>query len=282
MKKAIITIGIVAICTLVFLFSFRYISGASSVDLENAGRIEIKGNDAQSGEITDLENSGAPNDVNISSGNTSSEGAEGDGATEDESEVDLRAEEIKNYIKERIIPVIVGVLTSLSAVLASLGAIKKSLSRLSGARDDFKNEANERKSEFARQSALLESKARELSELARLLPQLENEIAELKKAQDKLNEEAYNIGKMVSLGFSGSYAVVKSGNGRKISALLSKCRALSGKEDDENDIENALLDENTSKEGSPTENGENEGKTSLHAAKKTHKRGSEAVKNEEN
>ena len=87
---------------------------------------------------------------------------------------------------------------------------------------------------------------------------------------------------MVSLGFSGSYAVVKSGNGRKISALLSKCRALSGKEDDENDIENALLDENTSKEGSPAENGENEGKTSLHTAKKTHKRGSEAVKNEEN
>ena len=282
MKKAIITIGIVAICTLVFLFSFRYISGASSVDLENTGRTEIEGNDAQSGEITDLENSGAPNDVNISAGNTSSEGAEGDGATEDESEVDLRAEEIKNYIKERIIPVIVGVLTSLSAVLASLGAIKKSLSRLSGARDDFKNEASERKSEFARQSALLESKAQELSELARLLPQLENEISELKKAQDKLNEEAYNIGKMVSLGFSGSYAVVKSGNGRKISALLSKCRALSGKEDDENDIENALLGENTSKEGSPTENGENEGKTSLHAAKKAHKRGSEAVKNEEN
>ena len=300
MKKAIITIGIVAACTLVFLFSFRYISGASSVDLENAGRIDIEAaeapTDAMSDAPSNTENSGAPNDVNISSENTSNEGAQNsateneitendtlsEGAIENESEVDLRAEEIKNYIKERIIPVIVGVLTSLSAVLASLGAIKKSLSRLSGARDDFKNEASERKSEFARQSALLESKARELSELARLLPQLENEIAELKKAQDKLNEEAYNIGKMVSLGFSGSYAVVKSGNGRKISALLSKCRALSGKEDDENDIENALLDENTSKEGSPTENGENEGKTSLHTAKKTHKRGSEAVKNEEN
>lgn len=299
MKKAIITIGIVAICTLVFLFSFRQLSGASSVDSENADRIESEESEAPrdvmsivpSSEISDAEaenniseNNGAENNRAENNGGELSNGinSEIDTPSEDDGAVDLRAEEIKNYIKERIIPVIVGVLTSLSAVLASLGAIKKSLSRLSGARDDFKNEASERKSEFARQSALLESKARELSELARLLPQLENEIAELKKAQDKLNEEAYNIGKMVSLGFSGSYAVVKSGNGRKISALLSKCRALSGKEDDENDIENALLDENTSKEGSPTENGENEGKTSLHTAKKTGKGKSEAVNNEEN
>ena len=295
MKKAIITIGIVAICTLVFLFSFRQLSGASSVDLENAGLTDIEAVEAPTDAMSDAP-SDTENDDRTSSENTSNEGAQNSateneitendtlnkGATEVESEVDLRAEEIKNYIKERIIPVIVGVLTSLSAVLASLGAIKKSLSRLAGARDDFKNEASERKSEFARQSALLESKARELSELARLLPQLENEIAELKKAQDKLNEEAYNIGKMVSLGFSGSYAVVKSGNGRKISALLSKCRALSGKEKDEDDIEGVSFGEEGAEASKDVTFGKNEEKANAHTAKKTGKGESEAVNNEEN
>ena len=299
MKKAIITIGIVAICTLVFLFSFRQLSGASSVDLENTDLIKSEGSEAltdepstaPSGEISDAEaenniaeNNGTVNNSTENNGGELSSGinSEIDTPSEDDDAVDLRAEEIKNYIKERIIPVIVGVLTSLSAVLASLGAIKKSLSRLSGARDDFKNEASERKSEFARQSALLEGKAKELSELARLLPQLENEIAELKKAQDKLNEEAYNIGKMVSLGFSGSYAVVKSGNGRKISALLSKCRALSGKEKDEDDIEGVPFDEKGAEASKDVTVGKNEEKVSVRTVKKTGKGESEALKNEEN
>ena len=214
MKKAIITIAVVALFTLVFLFSFRFLSDAAEIELDgNMPALGETTNEATDEIISDKIQETL--DENVSS----------------DTEESLRAEEIKEYIKERIIPVIVGVLTSLSAVLASLGAIKKSLVRLSGARDDFKNEANERKSEFERQSELLNRKAEELSRLARLIPQLESELCELKAAQEKLNAEAYNIGKMISLGFSGSQSVIKSGNGRKISALLSECRTLSGKRD---------------------------------------------------
>ena len=226
MKKAIITIGVVALFTLVFLFSFRFISDAEE--------IELNGNMPALGETT---NEGTDEIISDKIQEAEEESISSD------TEEGLRAEEIKEYIKERIIPVIVGVLTSLSAVLASLGAIKKSLVRLSGARDDFRNEAKERKSEFERQSELLNKKAEELSRLARLIPQLESELGELKASQEKLNAEAYNIGKMISLGFSGSQSVIKSGNGRKISALLSECRALSGKRDLENEAESELDDD---------------------------------------
>ena len=218
MKKAIITIGVVALFTLVFLFSFRFISDAEE--------IELNGNMPALGETT---NEGTDEIISDKIQEAEEESISSD------TEEGLRAEEIKEYIKERIIPVIVGVLTSLSAVLASLGAIKKSLVRLSGAR--------ERKSEFERQSELLNKKAEELSRLARLIPQLESELGELKASQEKLNAEAYNIGKMISLGFSGSQSVIKSGNGRKISALLSECRALSGKRDLENEAESELDDD---------------------------------------
>ncbi len=288
MKKALITVSLVAIATVVLLFCFRAISGAEEKSLDEleyiAGSIESEAAGAQGGEDTN------PGDeVDDIQGENDSLKADLDGANNKEngqSDVDLRAEEIKEYIKERVIPVVVGVLTSLSAVLASLGAIKKSLVRLSGARDDFKNEASERKSEFARQSALLESKAQELSTLASLIPQLERELTELKNAQDKLSAEAYNIGKMISLGFSGSQTVIRSGNGRKISALLSECRALSGKngEDkgecdltDTTDI--SFIAPQPSAEKSSTGNGE---KSSIRAKKRTCKTAEVTAKNEEN
>ena len=245
MKKAVITIAAISLFTVIFLFSFRYISGATEIEADGIIDRGILETPHPSTELTPSPQGEGKSE--IIDGVLDGEALEGEGAEQTNpsresggTEESLRAEEIKEYIRERIIPVVVGVLTSLSAVLASLGAIKKSLVRLSGARDDFKNEAKERKSEFERQSELLNRKAEELSQLAKLIPQLEGELMELKAAQEKLNEEAYNIGKMISLGFSGSQAVIKSGNGRKISALLSECRALSGKRDleDEEDGEN--------------------------------------------
>lgn len=267
MKKTIITIALVSICTLVLLFCFRYISGAQDVSLSEAEYMSEEVSGAVNGEAIDEFEEYIDGDL------TSDKKTE-ERSQNNESEESLHAEEIKEYIKERIIPVVVGVLTSLSAVLASLGAIKKSLSRLAGARDDFKNEASERKSDFARQSALLEEKAKELSELARLIPQLEKELIELKAEQEKLNTEAYNIGKMVSLGFSGSQTVIRSGNGRKIAALLSECRTLSGKADEDD----AFLLQG---EGKSLTSEKTEDAISARATRVLGKRESEAVKNEE-
>ena len=280
MKKTIITISLVTICTVVLLFCFRYISGAQGVSLEGGEYTVIEEqNEAQNTinneEIASNTQSDKPIEVPIE------ENGE-DEINGDKSDAELRAEEIKDYIKDRVIPVVVGVLTSLSALLASLAAIKKSLSRLSGARDDFKNEANERRNEFARQSALLEAKAHELGELARLLPQLEGELAELKKAQQKLNKEAYNIGKMVSLGFSGSQAVVRSGNGRRIAALLGECRALSGKNDDEDDIDLQLGVDKDGRADTTVLLTENSEEPKTRTVKKISKKEREGIKNEEN
>lgn len=269
MKKTIITIALVAIATVILLFCFRYVSGAQELSLSEAElTLQTQASGASSDDKT----------TNTLSKAEAQHEKQSEASKHEAGEVDLRAEEIKIYIKERIIPVVVGVLTSLSAVLASLGAIKKSLSRLSGARDDFKNEANERKSEFARQSALLEAKAQELSELARLIPQLELELSELKASQKKLNREAYNIGKMISLGFSGSQSVVKSGNGRKIAALLGECRALSGKRDGEGEEAGDLCTQASEGDSSSSSYSEKPTAQNVKSSRKERK----AVKNEEN
>ena len=120
------------------------------------------------------------------------------------------------YIKERIVPIVVGVLTSASALLATLATIKRSLNKIALAREEFKSESKERRDSFKKESEYLSTKAEELSKICAEIPRLQAQLKDLKEINERLALESGYIAKMISLGFSQSKQIIASGNGKKI------------------------------------------------------------------
>ena len=134
--------------------------------------------------------------------------------------------DFKVYVQEKIVPIVIGVLTAASALIASLASISRSLGKIKDARDEFKKEAKEREKAFKEQSELLKSKANELIKIASELPKLKSEISSLQENSEKLILECTYISKMISLGFGEDKNVIKSGNGEKIKRLEGECAQL--------------------------------------------------------
>ena len=134
--------------------------------------------------------------------------------------------DLKTYVQEKIVPIVIGVLTAASALIASLASISRSLGKIKDARDEFKKEAAEREKTFKAQSELLKGKADELIKIASELPKLKGEILSLQESSEKLILECSYISKMISLGFGEDKNVIKSGSGAKIKRLEGECRQL--------------------------------------------------------
>ena len=124
-------------------------------------------------------------------------------------------------------PVVVGVLTSSSALLATLMAIRKSLASIGETKDTFKKEAKRREEKFREESEHLREKTEEIEKMVALVPELEKRVLELDKNMQSLITECASLGKMISLGFSQDERVISSGNGKKISRLLQNCELMS-------------------------------------------------------
>ena len=197
LKKLLLTVFVVLVFTVIFLLCFQRCAQAEEVET-----------DTSYDEVITEENESL-----------------------DESEETVsRGKEIGIYIKEKILPVVVGVLTSVSALLATLLAIKRSLTSIGEAKDTFKKEAKERDARFEREREYLNKKTEQIEASISVVPQLEAEISELKKNTEALITECTYLSKMISLGFSQNKDVVSSGNGKKINRLLKECQMISGKE----------------------------------------------------
>ena len=222
MKKTLITIGIVLAFTLLFVFVFRFTGGA-----EELLAVDTTENES----VTDSEA------VIVGDGASTSQESEelvGEDIILPNEEAPYPSPEkadedfdLKAYIKEKIVPVVVGVLTSSSALLATLMAIRKSLASIGDTKDTFKKEARRREEKFREESEHLREKTEEIEKMVALVPELEKRVTELDKNMQALISECASLGKMISLGFSQDERVVTSGNGKKISKLLQNCELMS-------------------------------------------------------
>ena len=222
MKKTIITIGIVLLFTAFFVFVFRFTGGAEELLVEDTTENES---------VTDSEAVIVGNGASTSQ---ESEDVVGEDISLPNEEAPYPSPEkadedfdLKTYIKEKIVPVVVGVLTSSSALLATLMAIRKSLASIGDTKDTFKKEAKRRDESFRKESEHLREKTDEIEKMVALVPELEKRIVELDKNMQALISECASLGKMISLGFSQDERVVTSGNGKKISKLLQNCELMS-------------------------------------------------------
>lgn len=134
--------------------------------------------------------------------------------------------QLKDYITEKIAPVVAGVLTSAIALVTTLGSIAKSLNSLKDTKSAFSKEAQERADNFNTSTKLLENKADELKASVQCVPQLEGELIQLKKDIELLTSQCVDIAEILCLGFSANSDIIRSGKGKKMSVLLdsAKCK----------------------------------------------------------
>lgn len=124
---------------------------------------------------------------------------------------------VKAYIQDKIVPVVVGVLTSIIALITTIGVIAKSLKGLKDTKEAFSSEAKERAYFFESGVAHIEAKAEKIKELVKDVPDLQEKIKELTKECELLAE-------ILSLGFSANEEVIKSGKGKKMALLLENAK----------------------------------------------------------
>lgn len=128
--------------------------------------------------------------------------------------------DLKEYITEKILPVIIGVATSSLGFVAVLGTISRTLKGLKDIKDTFSGEAKKRQEEFKQSCQALESRARELEDLVADVPQLTGKV-------DALANECKLLAEILTLGFSANSEIIKSGKGKKMAMLLEKSKHFS-------------------------------------------------------
>ncbi len=124
---------------------------------------------------------------------------------------------LKEYITERILPVIIGVATSSFGFVAVLGTISRSLKSLKDTKEAFSKEAKDRQENFDKATELLRAKADELEALVHDVPLLKEHLNELAQEEELLAE-------ILTLGFSANADIIKSGKGKKMAILLENAK----------------------------------------------------------
>ncbi len=204
MKKLLITIAIVLSVTLMLLFVLRFNSNAEELPSGDVTSEDATSEDTINPSVNDVDTSLCTKE-----------------ATEEFN--------LYEYIKDKIVPVVVGVLTSASALLATLVAIKRSLTSISEAKESFKKESRARDEEVRKNNEVMQQRfermeanveklqkaVERMEESTKGVPGFEERIAEMSKL-------CSGMAKILTLGFSANADVVKAGKGKKMELLLNK------------------------------------------------------------
>lgn len=191
MKKLIPTIALVAIFTVVFIFCFR--SCASATELVSEELIE----ESESTSITET-------------------------TTPQENEQSIEEEfDLKLYITERIVPVVVGVLTAIAGLLSTIFSIKRSVRSLTNLKNSFSEEKSLREASLADNKNMLQKEISRVQEQTKDLPEVASTIGELK-------EEMSLFGEMIQLMCESNPDLVRTGKAKKMALLVNKIKATAG------------------------------------------------------
>ncbi|MBP3495253.1 MAG: hypothetical protein J6K52_03515 [Clostridia bacterium] len=136
------------------------------------------------------------------------------------------SEIIKEYLKEKIMPVIIGVLTAICALLATLGKIKRAMCDLGASREELKKEVESRDLSFKEKSEYIQARIDEVKNALKDVPTLKEDTMKLIKELSILKNECEALSKMLYLGFLQSKDVITSGAGKKIVQLAEEISSL--------------------------------------------------------
>lgn len=141
-----------------------------------------------------------------------------------------QSEEIKDYVGEKIMPIIAGVITSLLALLGTLKSIFKSLKDLKASKDDLNKTQAEIKDQSARELEAIKLKYDEIKTLLTDVPELKADLELLLKSTRSLICQMSRLSKISSLGFLQNSEVVRSGKGKEIACLAEQNQEVENEE----------------------------------------------------
>ncbi len=155
-----------------------------------------------------------------------------DGADVEQSEVDENVK-IKAYIEEKIIPIVVGVLTSLLALLGTLKSIFKSIKELKESKDGLSRAQGEIRDNSKKELEAIRKKYEEMKSLIEDVPKLQGEIQELSAQSKELMKQISTLCQMSKVAFCANPELVRAGKAKEIAILAENLHT-----DMEGDAEN--------------------------------------------
>lgn len=149
--------------------------------------------------------------------------AEGDKTVSESEEAVAEGEEeaevpLKEYIKDRIIPVVAGVLTSVVAIAATLAKILNVIKSLK----DSKDLLEDSKEQIQTVSKSTEGQIAEIKDSIKELLPLFEEISYLKEAIEKYKGEIGTLEHILTLAYSADEKLVRSGKAKEMALLLAQ------------------------------------------------------------
>ena len=129
---------------------------------------------------------------------------------EENAEVD-----IKVYIQDKIVPIVVGVATSVVALITTLYKIATSLKALGNTKDTLEQDSQKR-----------EEATKILGEQVEQIKASIKDVPSLEKSIEELSALCSTIAEILSLGFSANEEIIKSGKGKRMSMLLENAKCI--------------------------------------------------------
>lgn len=152
----------------------------------------------------------------------SAEKTENGGWEKENSEQNSNNEELRAYIEEKIVPVVVGVITSVVALIGTLKSLFSVLKELKTAKSNFEKIAAQNTEDTKKESLALrkdydaiKESIKDVPELLKVIEKQDTKIEELKGALIVTTE-------ILSLAYSANSELVRTGKAKEMNRLLDK------------------------------------------------------------
>ena len=139
-----------------------------------------------------------------------------------ENEENSNGDELRAYIEEKIVPVIVGVITSVVALLGTLKGLFSALKELKNAKSDYEAKSKASAEDAKKVSNGLKADYNAIKDSVKDVPQL---IEVCKKQEEKienLENTVIVVSKMLYLAYSANSELVRTGKAKEMNRLLDK------------------------------------------------------------
>ena len=143
----------------------------------------------------------------------------------------LHPTSFKTYIEEKILPIIVGVVTSIIALLSTLRGIFSSLKSLKASKENFEREQEKIKESSRAELEKITEKYNEIKSEIKSVVQIKDGLCELKEKTEILSKEIENLSQIAALGFCKDKDLVLEGASREIVILAKENKELNNREE---------------------------------------------------
>ena len=133
-------------------------------------------------------------------------------------------EEIRTYVEEKIVPILMGVATSIIALLGTLKGVFNALKGLKESKATFDKEQAKIKENSKRELEEIKKKYEEIKASIEDVPELLSKINIQNETIERLESIVYTSAEILSLAYSANSELVRTGKAKQMTQLLEQIR----------------------------------------------------------